>query len=268
MKNGQRSKENLEETMRSNIETIKFTGTFSILFVVITYIVALNMEIGFFQPNWSWMSNNFALAVCSGAFASFLVVLLCELQKYRNNKLTCENYMFSQAVYLYIALFSIRSTIRELTQDNNFIVPEGCLDDSSHVALSEISALQSTDYILFNPKNQLVKTHQKFCMEQSPSLRSAIESYSIYLKLAVNIVQRDNIEKQGYPGNATASNPTVAKTLCRIDTEVSKVLDETSEYLAVIEQSTKGRYNWTVTKEKIEQGSEHRLNAFEDFIGE
>ena len=94
--------------MRSNIETIKFTGTFSILFVVITYIVALNMEIGFFQPNWSWMSNNFALAVCSGAFASFLVVLLCELQKYRNNKLICENYMFSQAVYFLSKIISKR----------------------------------------------------------------------------------------------------------------------------------------------------------------
>lgn len=268
MKNGQKPKGNLEETMRSNIETIKFTGTFSALLAVITYIVALNMEIGFFQPNWSWMSNNFALAVCSGAFASFLVVLLCELQKYRSNKLTCENYMFFQAMYLYIALFSMRSTIRKLQQDNNSIIPQDCLDNSSHMALSEISALQSTDYILFKPKNQLVKAHQKFCMERALALRSAIESYNIYLKIAVNIVQRENIEKQGYPGNATASNPTVAKTLCRIDTEVSKVLDEISKYLAVIEQSTKGRYSWTAAKEKIEQGLELRLNTFEEFIGE
>ena len=155
-----------------------------------------------------------------------------------------------------------------MKQDNNSIIPQDCLDNSSHMALSEISALQSTDYILFNPKNQLVKAHQKFCMERALALRSAIESYNIYLKIAVNIVQRENIEKQGYPGNATASNPTVAKTLCRIDTEVSKVLDETSEYLAVIEQSTKGRYVWTITKEKIEQRSELRLNTFEDFIGE
>lgn len=253
--------------MRSNIETIKFTGTCSALLVAITYIVALNIENRFFQPNWIWISNNFALTVCGGAFASFLVVLLCELQKYRSNKITCENYMFFQAVYLYTALTSMRSTIRKLTQDNA-VVPQGCLDDNIHMAIGEIAALQGTDYILFNRKNQLVKAHQKFSMEQAPALRSAIERYGIYVKLSVNIAQRENIEKQGYLGNVTASNPMVSKTLRRINTEISETLAEISDYLTVIEQAIKGRYSWSEIKEKIEQGPELQLNTFEDFIGE
>lgn len=254
--------------MRSNIETIKFTGAFSVLLTVLTYIVSLNIEIGFFQPNWNWMSNNFALTLCGGVLASFLVVLLCELQKYRNNRLSCENYMFFQAVYLYKALFSMRLRIKSLIQNNDSIIPQGCLDDYIHMALSEIAALQGTDYILFNKNNRLVKAHQKFCMERASILRTSIESYGIYLKLAVNIVERENLENYRRSCNVTASNPTAAKTLTRIDSEVSNLLDEISDYLTVIERSTKGRYGLTVVKEEIEQVSGPKLNTFEDFIGE
>lgn len=252
--------------MRSNIETIKFTGAFSAIFAVFTYIVALNIEIGFFQPNWIWMSNNFALTICGGAFASFLVVMLCEMQKYRSNRLSCENYMFFQAMYLYSAVFSMRKNIEEYLENKHTIVVENCLDEHIHMALGELTALQSSDYILFNKNNQMVKEHQKFCIDRAPILRSVIKSYGIYLKLAVNIVQRENLEKSGLSGNVTASNHLVAVTLNRIDNEVIKLLDEISDYLAIIEQSTKGRYNWTVAKEKIEAASNPRLDTFEKFI--
>lgn len=252
--------------MRSNIETIKFTGLFSAILAVFTYIVALNIEIGFFQPNWTWMSNNFALTICGGAFASFLVVMLCEMQKYKSNRLACENFIFFKMTYLYSALFSMHKRINLLIQDEKAIVPQNCLDEHIHMALGELTALQSTDYILFNKNNQMVREHQKFCIERAPILRSVIESYGIYLKLAVNIVQRENLEKSGRSGNVTASNPLVAVTLNRIDNEVIKLLDEISDYLAIIEQSTKGRYNWTVAKEKIEAASNPRLDTFEKFI--
>ncbi len=254
--------------MRSNIETIKFTGVSTTLFAALTYIVALNIDIGFFRPNWCWISNNFALTVCGGAFTGFVVVMLCELQKYRNSKRSCENYMFFQAVYLYTALSSMRSTIGKLKQDTNFIIPPGCLDDHIHMAISEIAALQATDYILFNKNDRLVKEHQKFCMEQATALGAAIKNYGIYLKLAVNIAQRENIEKQRHSGNVTASNPIVARTLDCINAEIFEFLNEVSNYLTVIEQSTKGKYSWTAAKEKIDQRPELRLDAFEDFIKE
>lgn len=38
--------------MRSNIDTIKFTTIVSAIFALLTYIVALNMELAFFAPQW------------------------------------------------------------------------------------------------------------------------------------------------------------------------------------------------------------------------
>ena len=115
--------------MRSNIETIKFTGTFSFLFAVLAYIVTLNNEIGFFQPNWWWMSNSFALTVCGGAFTSFLVVLLCEVQKYKSNKQSCENYLYTQTEYLYCMLYLISRNVDEYMANQSMPVTDNLLDE-------------------------------------------------------------------------------------------------------------------------------------------
>ena len=76
--------------MSGNIKTIKFTAVLSAVFAILTYIITLNVEVAFFAPNWPWISNNFALTVCGGIFASTLVVMLCEVQKYLSNKSSCE----------------------------------------------------------------------------------------------------------------------------------------------------------------------------------
>ena len=56
--------------MRTQIKVIRFT-----------YLITLNMEIGFLNLDTSWLSNNFALTICGGVFVSLLVMLICEVQK-------------------------------------------------------------------------------------------------------------------------------------------------------------------------------------------
>ena len=89
-------------SMCGNIETIKFTAVISAIFAFLSYFITLNMELAFFAPQWSWISNNFALTVCGGVFTSTLVVLFCEVQKYLSNKADCEQYLFYQTMYLYV----------------------------------------------------------------------------------------------------------------------------------------------------------------------
>lgn len=77
--------------MKTYVLRIRFELFGSVLFAVIAYAVSVNMEIGFFTPNWWWMSNNFALTVSGGVFTGFLVALLSEVREYEEKKVKMES---------------------------------------------------------------------------------------------------------------------------------------------------------------------------------
>lgn len=91
--------------MRGSVKVIKFTAAMSILFLALTYFTTVNIEAHIIEFNTIWLSNNLAPTVFGGAFASMLVVLICEVQKYITAKASMEEYIFYQALYLYRALF-------------------------------------------------------------------------------------------------------------------------------------------------------------------
>ena len=63
--------------MKLQIKTIRFVYIMSFVLAIITYAVTLNVEVGYINLGSPWISNNFVLTVCGGAFASMLVVLAC-----------------------------------------------------------------------------------------------------------------------------------------------------------------------------------------------
>ncbi len=99
--------------MRGSVKVIKFTTVMSILFLVLTYLTAVNIETHMVGFNTVWLSNNFALTVFGGVFASMLVVLICEFQKYITTKASVEEYIFYQGLYLYCALYLMKQNISD-----------------------------------------------------------------------------------------------------------------------------------------------------------
>ena len=255
--------------MRSNIETIKFTGIFCLALAVLTYIVTLNIELGFFQPGWSWMSNNFALTVCGGAFASFLVVMLCEVQKYRSNKLSCENFLYTQAMYLYSVLYFLDRNIDEYIADQNKPVPDNLLDERIMMIHSQSTAIRSVDYITFRKNNVLVNAHQDFCSNGLIKADSIVGSRN-YLKMAILQTQIKNLEETSSKGTVTSADKLVAQTLAAFKKQISSVLSDVSTYLGIVSQHCSGRYNWEEQKTKIHDSyiSLFEAGKFEDFLKE
>ena len=253
--------------MRSNIETIKFTGRVCIALAVLTYIVTLNIDIGFFQPNLPWMSNNFALTVCGGAFASFLVVLLCEVQKYRSNKLACENYLYSQSAYLYGALFAMIKNIDDHIADQSQPVPDNLIDDSINMIRSQAIAIRSVDYFAFCKSNILTNAHKEFCSNELIKL-DAILRYGYFLKIAISKTQISYLERTGRQGTITSADELVARTLIAIKKHVALMLEDVSNYLETIDTSCKSRFDWKKQKIRIDDSCVNLSNAggFEDFL--
>lgn len=253
--------------MSGNIKTIKFTAVLSVIFAILTYIITLNMELAFFAPNWSWISNNFALTVCGGIFASTLVVMLCEIQKYLSNKSSCENYLFYQTMYLYLALFLIQKTTKEFIETPTEAVSENLLESNTQMAQCQLNAIQGVDYTTFSSKSELVITQHDFCSGAIPKIKSFLSADN-YLKRAILTVQITNMEQFGMRKPITTADPLIFQTLSVINKKSLALLDDVSNYLQSIDSACHNRFAWDVQKKKIHEGytSIFVSGKIEDFL--
>ena len=222
--------------MSGNIKTIKFTAVLSTVFAILTYIITLNMEVAFFAPNWPWISNNFALTVCGGIFASTLVVMLCEVQKYLSNKSSCENYLFYQTVYLYLAMFLIQKITKEFIDAPTEAVSENLLEDNVQIAQCQLNAIQGVDYTTFSSKNELLTVQHNFCSGVVPKIKSFL-SVNNYLKRAILTVQIANVEQFGVKKPIATTDPLIFQTLSIINEKSLSLIADISNYLQSIDNT-------------------------------
>lgn len=253
--------------MSGSIKTIKFTAVLSSIFAILTYFIALNMELAFFAPNWPWISNNFALTVCGGIFASTLVVMLCEAQKYLSNKSSCENYLFYQTAYLYLALFLIQKITKEFIETPTEAVSENLLGDNVQMAQCQLNEIQGVDYTTFSSKNKLMVTQQNFCSEAIPKIKSFLSADN-YVKRAILTVQITNLEQLGMKKPVTTADPLIFQTLSVINKTSLALLGDVSDHLEAIDSACHNRFAWEVQRQKIHEGyiSIFTAGNFENFL--
>lgn len=253
--------------MSGNIKTITFTALLSVIFAILTYVITLNMELAFFAPNWPWMSNNFALTVCGGIFASTLVVMFCEIQKYFSNKSSCENYLFYQTMYLYLALFVIQKTTKEFIEAPTEVVSENLLESNTQMAQRQLNAIQGVDYTTFLSKNKIMAAHHIFCSEAIPKIKSFLSADN-YLKRAILTVQIANVEQFDFRKPVTSADSLIFQVLTTINEKSSPLLDDVSKYLQTIDQACNYRFGWEAQKQKIHEGytSIFASVSLEDFL--
>lgn len=245
--------------MRGNVKVIKFTAVMSILFLVLTYITTVNIEAHILELNTIWLSNNFALTVFGGAFASMLVVLLCEVQEYITAKVSLEEYIFYQTLYLYKALFLMKQNICDYQKNAEAGVPDNLLDETSRMIQNEIFALQGTDYAPFKQKNLLLTAHQKFCRKTAMDLQPILKG-SNAVKIAINKVKIYYLQQNVLNRMVTSADEPLQTVLAIQLGRVSDALEEVDEYLKDIDMYCKQRYGWEKQKKQIHS---NYVNIFE-----
>lgn len=244
--------------MRESIKVIKWCSTISILFLILTYAVSVNSEAHFVVANTRWVSNNFLITLFGGVFASMLVVVLCEIQKYRSTKENTEQFLFYQGLYLYQALMQMGTIIQDYRNHCEWQLPENLFDESVRMIQSEINALQMTDYATFQQKNNsLMFEHGKFRLESLPKIQPVLQS-NIRLRLAINEAGIEHLQMQldahSYSGSykrITSGIPRIADVLKaeleRVDTSVVLV----DHYLDAIDDCCHRKFNWDDIKKKL-----------------
>lgn len=256
--------------MCENVKVIKYTFWLSIFFLMITYLVSLNIEIGFFVPNIPWLSNSFFLTVFGGMFGSTVVVLICEIKRYFINKRKIEDYFYYHSYYLCTHLLVLYNSLNTILCNADEYPDGNFLNNPKVGAIAELNALLTGDYTTLSEKNLLKTVIDKFRLSDWKIIDEFLRDCE-FLNVAIlqdkfesskeelhKLLERDDIH-----GFVSKKDKTVVQTLEILIKEAEKCLKLTECLLQKIDNYCGGRYKWSESKNLFKQ---QRRNYSEDIF--
>ena len=251
--------------MKSSINTIKFLVVLSIILLIVTYGIALNGENRWITLDTPWLSSSFAFAIAGGSFASSLVVLACELQKYHSVKHQTENYIFGQLFSLYAQVTIIHYNIKRQLNDISSPVPNNLIDEISNRGKMCLTSLSSIEYFTFCKHNAIKMQLVQYRGKSGIRIQHFLHD-SVFLKMAIN---EDKIAllKQGRDELVISQNPKTHQVLKKIFHDSSVVLSFIEKSLEIIDNECKQRYHWSELKRNVIRFEEAFVSTnLDDFI--
>lgn len=251
--------------MKSCINTIRFLEVLSAVLLIVTYGMSLNEENKWIVLNTPLLSNNFAFAIAGGSFASTLVVLTCELQKYHTLKRQSEDYIFGQLFSLYAQVTIIHYNTKRQLNNISTPVPANLIDEIANRGKMCLSSLITIEYLTFCKHNAIRKQLMQYRGNSGTRIQLFLQD-SVFLQMAVH---EDKIAllKLGSNELITSQNSKTQQTLKKIFDDSSVVLSFIEQSLDVIDKESNNRYHWTELKRNVISVEENFVSAnLDDFL--
>ena len=245
--------------MRSSIYTVKFVTLLSIGSLLLTYSISLNEENKWIVLDTPWLSNGFVFAIAGGSFASLVVILACELQKYFLLKHQIEDHTFGQLFALYTQITIIHYNTKRQLNVSNAPVPSNLIEEIANRGLLCLNSLNTIDYVTFKAKSTINEVLNQFNGKNGIYVRSFLQN-TVFLKIAINEDRIDKL-KQGRDEMITANSPKTHLTLKKIFNDSSVALSFMERVLGQIDKGCKYRYHWRDVKRNIISGEESFISA-------
>ena len=244
--------------MRESIKVIIWCSIVSIVFLILTYAVTVNTEAHFVVLDSVWISNDFLITLFGGVFASMLVVLLCEIQKYLSAKRRTEQYLFYQSLYLYQALVQTRIFIEDYLSHEEWILPDNLFDESVRKIQCQLNAIQTTDYATFkHDEDSLMVEHGRFCADVLPKIQPILQSGN-RLRISINKAKIKYLQKQIDTLNysfryllITSKTPLVTRVLQEEKENISSYEVLVDSYITNVDKYCNKRFKWESLKGKL-----------------
>ena len=239
--------------MTPNKKAIRLTSIICAITFVLTFFVCLNISYQCFDIKW--FSNTFQLTILGGIFASSVVVLLCEIQKYRMNKRVIEDTLWGNTSILYVKLMVAKHKLESILQSPNQPVSANLFDEYKTAIMSYLGQIHNTiDYAPYNKKNILRKTLIQFQRENTMQIMRRLQDYGV-LNIAVNMSDIE-IRKQNPLQSKviTAEIPFVAQAVQNLYDGINEILSIIEALLKSIDYS--GRYECDKTIATITEKSQ------------
>lgn len=245
--------------MSGNVKIIKYTFGLSVLFLIVTYIVSLNIEIGFFVPNLPWLSNSFFLTIFGGMFGSTVVVLICEFKRYLINKKCMEDYFYNHSSFLCAYLLGLYNSLNTILVNSIEVADSSFLNISKDAAKAELNAIESGDYTTLID-NSLEREINIFRISDRNIIDEFLRDCTI-LDLAIRTDKnektkeeiRKRTEDSNYDSQVYEKNKNVNKTLKILLKKAEDSLKLTENFLQIIDSHCDGRYKSNESIKLFEQ---------------
>ena len=250
--------------MNSSINTIKFLVVLSVVLLLATYSISLNDENRWIVFDSPWLSNSFAFAIASGSFASTLVVLACELQKYQSIKRQTEDYIFGQLFSLYAQVTIIHYNTKRQLNDILSPVPNNLIEEIANRGKMCLTSLASIEYFTFCKHSSIKKQLIRYRGKSGARIQLFLQD-SVFLKMAIN---EDKIAmlKQGRDVLITSNMPKTHQILKKIFDDSSVVLSFIEKSLGIIDKECKKRHHWSELKRNVISGEENFVSTSLDDV--
>ena len=252
--------------MGSSIKIIRFTIRAAIVGVILTYLVSLNISYGWFDLKW--LSNNFLLTVFGGAFASMLVVIICEFQKYFESKISTEISIFHNTCRLYGQLLILKNLIQKMLDNPNAHMSTGMFTQTEHIVNLQLDVLKQIEYVPFSRDNRFSKFFYSLRYQTLFYIEQIVINFR-NLDSAIVTDKINNIEIHGIGQRITSKSPNTGKALKIQLRDLNYALNEVDSFMASIDTARNGLFKWAETKDGLLKNWANESEfGFEAFISQ
>lgn len=228
--------------MKEKVQSIKLNGMLCIIFIAITYLVTLNIENGFFQPDLWWMSNNFALTVSGGIATGFVAGLAYAIQEYRNCKSETEAKLFFAAGWLYSTFSHMDKNITEALENPQQPAIESLLKTYVSEGNQANEIIKQTEYITIL-RNELKTNLENFKMEECAKVQEILRQAYFYYDIALNETKIDDLRSNKINRTVLISDPKVKRTLEILRKEIEDELPRIESLAEMVDRQTRKKYH-------------------------
>ena len=221
-----------------------------IITFALTYVISFNMENHFYIYDSEWLSNDFLFAISGGAFASLLIVLICEIIKYRQLKFMAENTLFTHLSHLYGQFLIIQNNCKRALNSQDIIANN--LIQSNYAAML-IDNINGIDYTPFC-SNKIVRILNQFKAGKHLAFKSVVADF-IFFRIAIG-EDKISLMRQGKGENVRSDAPNVNKVLNKIICQTSMILIYLDQIISQIDDELKNRFNWQQLKVSVDNDIE------------
>lgn len=250
--------------MNINVKVIRFTSFCSVVFALLTYLVSINISHEWIEC--LWLPSNFILTVIGGAFASMLVVLVCEIQKYFQNRKSAEITVFNYMGLIYKELVSAKSNLYKLRQSKDQIVSKDVLSQNAFSIQNAINVLCNLDYSTFCKSNTKYGKYIELRAWLLGVLTIFINSF-IYLQLAINYDQMNGLKCNGFEGNITYNGSFYTRlTIDKYLDQIDAYIDNIETYISSVYTDSCEQTEWSRIKGIIIDSCNIEAKNLESFL--
>lgn len=216
--------------------------------LIITYVISLNIENRFLVLNSRWISNDFLFTIAGGAFASLVIVLVCEIIKYQQSKLATEAVLFSNFVNLYGQFLIIRGNCKRAL-NNHAVVAANLIQPTCNNALLYADNINEIDYSPFCSKNKIKDILLEYNSDKYHMMKSVLFGFK-NIQIAIH-TDKIVLIKQGVSDNVTSHCPYVNETLNKVINQTTTILTYLDQIISQIDNELVNKYNWQNVKQTL-----------------